>query len=57
LLKVSVGQLAAKIVLNAVLTPVLGLPGIAMSTAAVYALGSIAHVWRLHTASRLEPEE
>jgi putative peptidoglycan lipid II flippase len=53
LLKVSVAQLAVKIVLNAVLTPLLGLPGIALSTAAVYGFGSIAHVWRLHTGARL----
>jgi putative peptidoglycan lipid II flippase len=51
LLKVSVTQLAAKILFNAVLTPIMGLPGIALATAAVYGLGSIAHVWRLHSGT------
>jgi len=51
LLKVSIGQFAGKILLNAALMPMLGLPGIALSTAVVYGAGSIAHVWRLHDLS------
>jgi putative peptidoglycan lipid II flippase len=53
LLKVSIGQLGAKIALNAWLAPTLGLPGIAMATASVYALGSIALVCRLHVGDSL----
>jgi putative peptidoglycan lipid II flippase len=49
LLKVSVAQLAAKIALSAVLLPRLGLPGLALATAVVYAFASLAHLVRLHT--------
>jgi len=49
LLKVSIVQLAGKIALSAVLMPRLGLPGLALSTAVVYAFASLAHLVRLHT--------
>jgi putative peptidoglycan lipid II flippase len=57
LLKISVGQLAVKVALNAWLAPSLGLPGIAMATASVYALGSIALVCRLHLGNNLPKDD